>query len=68
MTRQYQALVKWIVCQCANKNCLTKGFTCCYKSRRLRCAKTVPESNVFNRFELSLSEKQIPRFVGNVSS
>ena len=28
----------------------------------------MPESNVFNRFELSLSEKQIPRFVGNVSS
>ena len=33
-----------------------------------RCVRTVPESNVFNRFELSLSEKQIPRFVGNVSS
>jgi hypothetical protein len=32
------------------------------------CAKTVPESNAFNRFELSLSEKQIPRFVGNASS
>jgi hypothetical protein len=28
----------------------------------------VPESNVFNSFELPLSEKQIPRFVGNVSS
>jgi hypothetical protein len=28
----------------------------------------VQESNVFNRFELSSSEKQIPRFVGNVSS
>jgi hypothetical protein len=32
------------------------------------CAKTVPESNVFNPFELALSEKQMPRFVGNVSS
>src|SRR5260370_10937157 len=32
------------------------------------CASTVPESNAFNPFELSLSEKQIPRFVGNVSS
>ncbi len=28
----------------------------------------MPESNVFNPFELSLSEKQIPRFVGNISS
>jgi hypothetical protein len=32
------------------------------------CAKTVPESNVFIPFGLLLSEKQIPRFVGNVSS
>jgi len=31
-------------------------------------AKTVPESNVFKSFELPLSEKQIPRFAGNVSS
>ena len=31
-------------------------------------AKAVPESNAFNPFELSLSEKQIPRFIGNVSS
>jgi len=35
---------------------------------QIHCAKTVPESNVFNPFELSLSEKQIPRFIGNVSS
>ena len=35
---------------------------------QIHCAKTVPESNVFNPFELSLSEKQIPRFVGNISS
>lgn len=28
----------------------------------------MPESNVFNLFELPLSEKQIPRIVGNVSS
>jgi hypothetical protein len=32
------------------------------------CARTVHESHVFIQFELSLSEKQIPRFVGNVSS
>jgi len=38
------------------------------KAGRFRCAKFVPESNVFTPFELSLSEKQIPRFVGNVSS
>jgi hypothetical protein len=30
--------------------------------------ETVHESNVFNTFELALSEKQIPRFVGNVVS
>ena len=35
---------------------------------QIHCAKTVPESNVFNPFELTLSEKQIPRLVGNVSS
>jgi hypothetical protein len=35
---------------------------------QIHCAKTVPEFNVFNPFELPLSEKQIPRFVGNVSS
>ena len=41
----------------------------CHKEFRygIRCAKTVPVSNVFNSFELSLSEEQIPRFVGNVS-
>jgi aryl-alcohol dehydrogenase-like predicted oxidoreductase len=32
------------------------------------CARTVHESNVFIPFGLLLSEKQIPRFVGNVSS
>ena len=35
---------------------------------QIHCAKTVPEANDFNPFELPLSEKQIPRFVGNVSS
>ena len=35
---------------------------------KCRCAKTVPESNVFDPFELPLSERQIPRFVGDVSS
>jgi hypothetical protein len=34
----------------------------------MSCAATVQESNVFIQFELSLSDKQIPRFVGNVSS
>jgi hypothetical protein len=32
------------------------------------CARTVHEWNVFNPFGLALSEKQIPRFVGNVVS
>ena len=32
------------------------------------CARTVHEWNVFNPFGLALSEKQIPRFVGNVIS
>jgi hypothetical protein len=47
---------------CQFQTVSTDGFT------PYRCAKTVPESNVFNPFELTLSEKQIPRFVGNVSS
>jgi len=34
----------------------------------LNCAPTVHESNVFIPFGLLLSEKQIPRFVGNVNS
>jgi hypothetical protein len=38
------------------------------RSRCSSCVRTVPESNGFNRIELSLSEKQIPRFVGNVNS
>ena len=32
------------------------------------CAPTVQKCIVFKRFELPLSEKQVPRFVGNVSS
>ena len=32
------------------------------------CARTVHEWIVFNLLELALSEKQIPRFVGNVGS
>ena len=32
------------------------------------CAPTVQESNIFIPFGLLLSEKQIPRFVGTVSS
>jgi len=32
------------------------------------CARTVQESNVFMPLGLALSEKQVPRFVGNVST
>ncbi len=32
------------------------------------CTKIVPESNIFMPLGLALNEKQIPRFVGNVSS
>ena len=32
------------------------------------CARTVYESNVLRLFGLVLSEKQIPRFVGNIVS
>ncbi|MGC0777942.1 MAG: hypothetical protein WCD68_12105 [Candidatus Acidiferrum sp.] len=32
------------------------------------CATIVPESNAFMSLGLALSEKQIPRFVGNVGS
>ena len=34
----------------------------------LDCAPTVHESNVFMLLGIALSEKQIPRFVGNVVS
>jgi len=34
----------------------------------LDCAPIVHESNVFIPFGLLLSEKQIPRFIGSVSS
>jgi hypothetical protein len=46
-------LLKWLLTECWGD---------------LDCAPTVQESDVFNPFELSLSEKQTPRFVGNVSS
>ncbi len=36
--------------------------------KRFDCARTVHESNVFIPFGLLFSEKQIPRFIGNVSS
>ena len=36
------------------------------KSRGATVSRTVHESNVFIPFGLLLSEKQIPRFVGNV--
>jgi hypothetical protein len=32
------------------------------------CVRSVHESIIFNRLDLALSEKQIPRFVVNVSS
>src|SRR6202040_3501982 len=32
---------------CANSNCLTNGFAYCYRSRRVPCAKSVPESDLF---------------------
>src|SRR5208282_3714735 len=37
-------------------------------SLKSSCVRTVRECIVFSRLELALSEKQIPRFVGNVSS
>jgi len=37
-------------------------------STEIHCAQTVHEPIVFNTLELALSEKQIPRFVVNVSS
>jgi hypothetical protein len=39
--------------------------TPCYKSRRVPCAKTVPESDVFMPLGLALSEKQIPQITEN---
>jgi hypothetical protein len=38
------------------------------ESRRAGCARTVRERSVFSALGLALSEKQIPRFVENVSS
>jgi len=32
------------------------------------CVRSVQKSNVFMPLDIALSEKQIPRFVGNVSS
>jgi len=40
----------------------------CTLSQKPSCVRTVQECIVFNRFELALSEKQIPRFVVTVSS
>jgi hypothetical protein len=37
-------------------------------STEIRCALIVHESIVFNTLELALSEKQVPRFVGNVGT
>jgi hypothetical protein len=46
--------------------CWVSNFSC--KSRRVGCAPTAQKCIVFKRFELPLSEKQVPRFIGNVSS
>jgi hypothetical protein len=40
----------------------------CTFPQKLCCVRTVQECIVFNRFELPLSEKQIPRVVVNVSN
>jgi len=34
---------------------------------RLRCARTVQKPYLFHRLGLALSEKQMPRFVGNIN-
>jgi hypothetical protein len=54
--------------RCDTHLCLSEGFTLAGFLMDLDCAPTVHESNVFIPFGLLLSEKQIPRFVGNVSS
>jgi len=36
------------------------------KQAHFRCAKTVPEFNVFDRLKLTASEKQIPQVVENI--
>lgn len=38
------------------------------KSRRATVSRTVQELNVFIPLGIAVSEKQIPQFVGNVSS
>jgi hypothetical protein len=45
----------------------TRGSVCGFFVRS-RCARTVQESNVCMPLGIALSEKQIPRFVGNVGS
>jgi hypothetical protein len=42
-----------------------RGSRHCCKSRRVPCAKTVPESEVFMPLGLALSEKQIPQITEN---
>jgi hypothetical protein len=61
MTLEQQSLSE---AQCDAHLCLSKGFS----FGDFRCAPTVHESIVFNTLELALSEKQVPRFIGNVSS
>jgi hypothetical protein len=40
----------------------------CTVSLKLSCVRSVHESIIFNRLDLALSEKQIPRFVVNLSN
>jgi hypothetical protein len=44
----------------------TTGFW--FNTGFANCAKSGPESDLFMPSGLALSEKQIPRFIGNVSS
>ena len=39
-----------------------------FYEKHTRCAVTVPESYLFHSLGLGLSEKQMPRFVGNIDS
>ena len=53
------------VCQCANKTVSLRGSPQASQSRRVPCAKTVPESEAFMPLGLVLSEKQIPQITEN---
>ena len=40
----------------------------CTFSQKWCCVRSVHESIIFKRLNLAVSEKQVPRFIGNVSS